>query len=92
MADSVITNAESWALMFYTASSLMGKGAQMHYLAATVPYGKSRAFATASVTLRVQVLNNHMLTQNQFYNYFYPKPKYLIIGYMDPLGKVNPTP
>ena len=38
-------------------------------------------------TLRVQVSNNHILTQNQYYNYYYPKPKYLIIGYMDPVGK-----
>ena len=89
MADSVITIAEAWVLMFYTAASLIGKGARMHYLAATVQYGN---FATASVTLRVQVLNNHILTQNQYYNYYYPKPKYPIIGYMDPLGKVNPTP
>ena len=37
-------------------------------------------------TLRVQVPNNHILTQNLYYNYYYPKPKYLIIGYMDPLG------
>ena len=35
--------------------------------------------------LRVQVPNNHILTQNQYYNYYYPKRKYLIIGYMDPL-------
>ena len=27
-----------------------------------------------------------ILTQNLYYNYYYPKPKYLIIGYMDPLG------
>ena len=40
-------------------------------------------------TLRVQVPNNHILTQNLYYNYYYPKPKYLIIGYLDPLGK-NP--
>ena len=26
----------------------------------------------------------HILTQNLYYNYYYPKPKYLIIGYMDP--------
>ena len=39
------------------------------------------------VTLRVQVPNNHILPQNLYYNYYYPKPKYLIIGYMDPLGK-----
>ena len=40
-----------------------------------------------SITLRVQVPNNHILTQDPYYNYYYPKPKYLIIGYMDPLGK-----
>ena len=28
--------------------------------------------------------NNHILTQNLYYNYYYPTPKYLIIGYMDP--------
>ena len=37
-------------------------------------------------TLRVQVPNNHKLTQNLYYHYYYPKPKYLIIGYLDPLG------
>ena len=36
--------------------------------------------------LRVQVPNNHILTPNLYYNYYYPNPKYLIIGYMDPLG------
>ena len=36
---------------------------------------------------RVQVPNNHALTQNlYYYNYYYPDPRYLIIGYMDPLG------
>ena len=34
----------------------------------------------------VQVPSNHILTQNQYYNYYYPKPKYLVLGYMDPLG------
>ena len=38
------------------------------------------------VTLRVQVPNYHVLTQNLYYNYYYPNPKYLTIGYMDPLG------
>ena len=37
-------------------------------------------------TPRVQVLNNHILTQNLYYNYYYQNPKYLIIGYLDPLG------
>ena len=36
------------------------------------------------LTLRVQVPNNHMLTQNHYYDSYYPDPKYLIIGYMDP--------
>ena len=36
------------------------------------------------ITLRAQVLNNHILAQNLYYNYYYPNPKYLIIGYLDP--------
>ena len=44
------------------------------------------------VTLRVQVPNNHILTQNLYYNYYYPNPKYLNIGYMDPLGYINWDP
>ena len=39
------------------------------------------------ITLRVQVPNNHILTQNLYYNYYYPRPKYLNIRYLDPLGK-----
>ena len=41
------------------------------------------------VPLFFQVPNNDILTQNLYYNYYYPNPKYLIIGfigYMDPLG------
>ena len=34
----------------------------------------------------VQVPNNHILTQKVYYNYYYPNPKYLIIGYMDLVG------
>ena len=40
-------------------------------------------------TLRVQVPNNHILTQNLYYNDYYPKPQYLIIGYLDPLGEAT---
>ena len=36
--------------------------------------------------LRVQVPNNHILTQKLYYNYYYPRLKCLIIGYLDPLG------
>ena len=38
------------------------------------------------LSLRVQVPKNHILTQNLYYNYNYPKPKYLIMGFLDPLG------
>ena len=38
------------------------------------------------ICLRVQVPNNQRLTVNLYYNYYYPKPKYLIIGNLDPLG------
>ena len=32
--------------------------------------------------------NNHILTQDLYYNYYYLTPKYLIIGYMDLLGYI----
>ena len=35
-------------------------------------------------TLRVQVVNNHIRTQNLSYNYYCPNTKYLTIGYLDP--------
>ena len=38
---------------------------------------------TLLLSLRVYVPNTHILTQNLYYTYYYPKPKYLIIGYMD---------
>ena len=39
-------------------------------------------------TLKVQVPNNHIIfTQDLYCNSCYPDPKYLIIGYLDPLGK-----
>ena len=43
-----------------------------------------------SFSLRVQVANGHIPTQNLYYNNYYPNPKYLIIGYMDPLGLKEP--
>ena len=39
---------------------------------------------TCKITLRVQVSSNHILAKSLYYKYNYPKPKYLIIGYMDP--------
>ena len=34
---------------------------------------------------RVQVTTNHIPAQHVYYNYYYPKPAYLIIGCLDPL-------
>ena len=39
-----------------------------------------------SFSLRVQVPNNHILTENLYYTYYYPNSKYLVIGHMDPFG------
>ena len=41
------------------------------------------------VSLRVEVPNNQIITQNLYYNPSYPKPKRLIIGYLDPLSFVS---
>ena len=41
-------------------------------------------WALISPTLRVQVPNNHILSQNLYCNYYYPNPTYLNIGYLDP--------
>ena len=35
---------------------------------------------------RVQAPNNYILPPSLYYNYYYRKPKYLIFGYLDPLG------
>ena len=37
---------------------------------------------TFESTVRVQVPNNHILAQNLYHIYYYPKPKYLIIGFL----------
>ena len=50
------------------------------------PQGLECLVLMSKTPLRVQVTNNHMLTQNLYYNYYYPKPKYLTIGYLDHLG------
>ena len=46
-------------------------------------------FSKVTLAPRVQVPNHPLLTQNLYYNYVYPKPTYLILGYMDPLGCRN---
>ena len=45
-------------------------------------------FRAKGLGFRVQVPNNHILTRNLYYNYYCPKPKYLTIRYLDPLGRV----
>ena len=51
------------------------------------PQCKTQHFIILIITLRVQVPNNHILTQNLYYTYNHPKPKYLIIGYLGPYYK-----
>ena len=43
-------------------------------------------FMLQTVTLGVQVPNIRILAQNLVYNDYYPKPRNLIIGYLDLLG------
>ena len=62
----------------------------MQYRFGDIASGPGVRFRALSSTLRVQVPNNHKLTQNLYYNYHYPNPKYLIIGYMDSLGQTSP--
>ena len=41
----------------------------------------------------IQVLNSHnILTRNLYSNYSYPKPKYLIMGHLDPKPQDLHTP
>ena len=54
--------------------------------ASSIPLGMILSFY-CSIPLRIQVRNNHnILAQNLYHHYYYPKPKYQIIGYMDPLS------
>ena len=54
------------------------------------PCRLSLTFGGRRLTLRVQVPNGHILSQNLCYNYYYPKPKYLICGYLDPKADEKP--
>ena len=57
-------------------------------LALNLNGGLHRQLSQQELTLRVQVPNNHIMpTRNLYSNSYYPKPKYLIIGYIDPLGQ-----
>ena len=53
----------------------------MHYSHYYWAGGPPNGFCMRHVTLRVQVPN--ILTQNLYYDSYYPKPKYPIIGYLD---------
>ena len=48
--------------------------------------GMYACLAIDHLSLRVHVPENHILTPSLYYNYYYLKPKYLLVGYMDPLG------
>ena len=41
------------------------------------------------MALRVQVPNNHILTQNLYYNYYYPKTQVPNYGVLGPFGWMN---
>ena len=45
-----------------------------------------RSLREVVITLRVQAPTNHLLNQNLYCNSYYLKPRYLNIGYLDPLG------
>ena len=69
---------QSWV---YITQDTMGD------IAYEIPHAKCNTGSCHQcLSLRVQVPNNHILTQNLYYNLFCPTPKYLIIGYLDPLG------
>ena len=51
---------------------------------AKAPYRLKRLNSRLPDSLRVQVPENHVLAQDLYYSYYYPKLKYLIIGYLDP--------
>ena len=61
--------------------------AQMsHGKRSTLTWLATNKCPSRKLTLRVQVPNDRILTQKLYYNYYYPNRKYLIMGYMDPLG------
>ena len=65
-----------------------GLNLRLRFRLAWIAVSDIYSLCTHIYTLRVQVPNNHILTKNLYYNYYYPNPKYVIIGYMDPLGYI----
>ena len=49
-------------------------------------FGGSWGGCELYISLSFQVPNSYILTQNLYYNDYYPKPTRPIIGYLDPLG------
>ena len=77
-----------WALKpYYLGPWTLRVGVQVYQ---EYPLRTLKPTNSTYLALRVQVPNNHILTQNLYYQYYYPNPKYLTIGYMDPLGLVFP--
>ena len=60
--------------------------AKNHKHASLEPVSSKSTEALDNFAARVQVPNNHILTQNLYYNHYYQNPKYPIIRYMDPQG------
>ena len=50
----------------------------------SLPQRQSTQSPEVPKALRVQVPNRHILIQNLYCNYYSPKPKHLIFGYLDP--------
>ena len=71
----------------FTAQQHFGCKGQPDLVAARENLAAARACGSPdSHTLRVQVLNNHILAQNLYHNHYDPNPKFRIFGYMDSLG------
>ena len=65
------------------------RGSNLSFLEQNPGLMKQAIQENATQTLRVQLPNNHILTRNLQYNYYYTKPKYLLLGNLDPLGSLS---
>ena len=79
------TDAAAAAICFALGGALLAPATSSAANQSTAAAGgTSKSKADFSQPLRVQVFNIHMFPPNLYHNYYYPKPKYLIIGYLDP--------
>ena len=76
-ADSLSSPRQTWDPHWGPAFWLCGRSGY-----GAVGLGHGSFDGTFESTVRVQVPNNHILTQNLYHIYYYPKPKYLIIGFL----------